>query len=91
MTNRKASPNVAETSCAADTVAVVVELKLSQAKVLAKAAVVVTSALDCREVNAAEQGLLLFRRSVARALDQDRSCESPKRPQALRQPRRHAS
>ncbi|MEU3642953.1 hypothetical protein AB0E59_06160 [Lentzea sp. NPDC034063] len=96
MTKRKASPNVAKAAREAPSgedkvVAVVVELKLSQAKVLARAAVVVTSALDCREVNAAEQGLLVFRGAVARALDRDRTCESPKQLQSLGQPHKRAS
>lgn len=46
------------------TVAVVVNLTLAQAAVLAKAAVPVTSALDHREANTAEQGLLSFRAAV---------------------------
>ncbi|MET8764883.1 hypothetical protein [Lentzea sp. NPDC004782] len=50
------------------TVAVVVNLTLPQAKVLVRAAVMVTSALDCKEVNAAEQGLLAFRAAVGLAL-----------------------
>lgn len=49
-------------------VAVVVNLTLPQATVLARAAVIVTSALDCKEVNAAEQGLLAFRAAVGLAL-----------------------
>ncbi|NGY61249.1 hypothetical protein G7043_20185 [Lentzea sp. NEAU-D13] len=43
-------------------------LTLPQATVLARAAVIVTSALDCKEVNAAEQGLLAFRAAVGLAL-----------------------
>ncbi|GLY51445.1 hypothetical protein [Lentzea sp. NBRC 102530] len=50
---------------------VVVELSFAQASVLARAAVVVTSALECKEVNAADQGLLTIRRAVALALSQD--------------------
>jgi hypothetical protein len=50
------------------TVAVVVNMTLSQATVLARAAVVVTSALDCKDINAAEQGLLEFRAAVGLAL-----------------------
>ena len=49
-------------------VRVVVELALTQAVVFARAAVVVTSALDCKDVNAAEQGLLAFRTAVDVAL-----------------------
>lgn len=95
MIDRKGSPDVAVatqgTSVPEDTVAVVVDLKLSQAKVLARAAVVVTSALDCREVNAADQGLLLFRGAVANALNRDRSCGSPNQLRSRHQPRRCAS
>lgn len=50
------------------TVAVVVNLTLPQATVLARAAVVVTSTLDCKDVNAAERGLLAFRAAVGLAL-----------------------
>lgn len=50
------------------TVAVVVNLTLPQATVLARAAVVVTSALDCKEANAADKGLLAFRTAVQLAL-----------------------
>lgn len=49
-------------------VRVVVDLALAEASVLARAAVVVTSALGCKEVNAAEQGLLAFRAAVGLAL-----------------------
>jgi hypothetical protein len=52
------------------TVRVIVELALAEATVLARAAVVVTSALDCKEANAAEQGLLAFRVAVGLALGQ---------------------
>ncbi len=57
-------------------VAVVVDLTPTQAAVLARAAVVVTSALDCKEANAAEQGLLSFRLAVVQALSfgRPRSC-----------------
>lgn len=54
-------------ACVEDAVPVVVTLTRLQAAVLARAAVVVTSALACKEANAAEQGLLLFRQAVARA------------------------
>lgn len=50
------------------TVRVVVELAVTEAAVLARAAVIVTSALDCKEVNAAERGLLAFRAAVEAAL-----------------------
>jgi hypothetical protein len=49
-------------------VRVVVDLAPAEASVLARVAVVVTSALDCKEVNAAEQGLLAFRAAVVLAL-----------------------
>lgn len=49
-------------------VAVGVNLTLPQATVLARAAVVVTSALDCKEANSADQGLLAFRAAVQLAL-----------------------
>ncbi|MET9628284.1 hypothetical protein ABZX92_12550 [Lentzea sp. NPDC006480] len=50
------------------TVRVVVALTLAEASVLARAAVVVTSALDCKEVNAGDEGLRVFRAAVAQAL-----------------------
>ncbi|MDX8048260.1 hypothetical protein SK571_02590 [Lentzea sp. BCCO 10_0798] len=50
-----------------DVVPVVVHLTRSQVVVLARAVVVVTSALDCEEANAAVEGLLVFRQAVARA------------------------
>lgn len=53
------------------TIRVVVELSLAEASVLARAAVIVTSALDCRDVNAAEQGLRMFRSAVVLALSKD--------------------
>lgn len=53
------------------TVRVVVNLTYAQASVLARAAVVVTSALDCKEVNAADQGLRQFRSATVLALSQD--------------------
>lgn len=52
---------------AEDVIPVVVNLTRAQVAVLARAAVVVTSALDCEEANAAMQGLLVFRQAVARA------------------------
>jgi hypothetical protein len=55
------------------TVRVVVELGFTEASVLARAAVVVTSALGCGEVNAADQGLLAFRSAVRLALSKDSS------------------
>jgi len=58
-----------------DVVPVVVNLTRAQTAVLSRAAVVVTSALDCREANAAEQGLLAFRQAVARAFANDRTSE----------------
>lgn len=65
------------------TVPVVVNLTLSQAAVLARAAVVVTSALDCKEANAAERGLLLFRQAVARAVSNDTARDTRKRPEPI--------
>lgn len=53
------------------TVRVVVELAVGEASVLARAAVVVTSPLDCNEINAADQGLRAFRNAVALALSKD--------------------
>lgn len=58
------------------TVPVVVNLTVLQAAVLARAAVVVTSALDCKDANAAEQGLLLFRQAVARVVSNDTATSS---------------
>jgi hypothetical protein len=52
---------------AEDVIPIVVNLTRAQAAVLSSAAVVVTSALDCGEANAAMQGLLVFRQAVARA------------------------
>ncbi|WP_285647886.1 hypothetical protein [Lentzea sp. NBRC 102530] len=49
----------------------VVQLSFAQASVLARAAVVVTSAMECKEINVADQGLLAIRRAVALALSQD--------------------
>lgn len=69
------------------TVSVAVSLTRSQAAVLARAVVVVTSALDCWDANAAEQGLLLFRQAVARAVSND----SPRQPRPASRPCRQAS
>ncbi|MFC3898025.1 hypothetical protein ACFOWZ_41715 [Lentzea rhizosphaerae] len=73
------------------TVAVVVKLTLSQATVLARAAVVVTSALDCKEVNAAEQGLLAFRAAVGLALSKCSGRVVADRPEATTEPALRAS
>jgi hypothetical protein len=73
------------------TVAVVVNLTLSQATVLARAAVTVTSALDCKEVNAAEQGLLAFRTAVGLALPKDLGRVVVDLPEATAEPSRRAS
>lgn len=73
------------------TVAVVVNLTLAQATVLARAAVVVTSALDCKEVNAAEQGLLAFRAAVGPALSQRSGRVVADRPEATAEPALRAS
>lgn len=54
-------------ACGEDLVPVVVNLTRSQVALLTRVAVVVTSALDCEEVNAAAQGLLVFRQALARA------------------------
>lgn len=59
---------------------VVVNLTRSQAAVLAGAVVVVTSSLDCKEVNAADQGLLVFRLAVAHALANETSSEPARQP-----------
>ena len=53
------------------TVRVVVALTVAEASALTRAAVVVTSALDCEDVNAAEQGLRTFRSAVGKALASD--------------------
>lgn len=71
-------------------VAVVVDLTLAEATVLARAAVVVTSALDCKDANAAEQGLLSFRQAVVRALSHERP-QSASEKSMLVQQRRRAS
>jgi hypothetical protein len=68
-----------------------VNLTLSQATVLAGAAVVVTSTLDCKEVNAAEQGLLAFRAAVGLALSRRPSREVVEQPKATAEQSRRAS
>lgn len=73
-----------------NTMPVVVNLTPLQAAVLARAAVVVTSALDCKDANAAEQGLLLFRQEVARAVSNDTAWDSRKRPEPISRLRRRA-
>ena len=73
------------------TVPIVVNLTLSQAAVLARAAVVVTSALDCKDVNAAEQGLLVFRQAVARAVSNGTTHTSTEQLRPANRPRRRAS
>lgn len=52
-------------------VRVVVELALAEASVLARATVVVTSALEGKDINAAERGLRAFRDAVARTVSSD--------------------
>lgn len=74
-----------------DVVPVVVNLTRAQTAVLARAAVVVTSALDCREANAAEQGLLLFRQAVALAFVNDRTSNSTEQPRQVGHSRLRAS
>jgi len=70
-------------------VRVVVDLALAEASVLAWAAVVVTSALDRKEVNAAEQGLLAFRAAVGLALSKESGRVVGDQPgMAAEQPRR---
>ncbi|SDF60883.1 hypothetical protein SAMN05216553_102297 [Lentzea fradiae] len=66
-----------------NTVLVVVPLTPTQAAVLARAAVVVTSALDCKDANAAEHGLLLFRQEVARAVSNGTAHDARKRPEPI--------
>jgi hypothetical protein len=66
-----------------NTVPVAVNLTPLQAAVLARAAVVVTSALDCKNANAAEQGLLLFREEVARVVSNDTARDSRTRPEPI--------
>lgn len=73
------------------TVSVVVNLTLLQAAVLARAAVVVTSALDCKDANAAEQGLLMFRQAVAHAVSNDTAHLSTEQLRPVTRPRRRAS
>lgn len=65
------------------TVPVVVNLTPLQAAVLARAAVVITSALDCGDANAAEQGLLLFRQEVARVVSNGPARDLRRRPEAI--------
>lgn len=73
------------------TVRVVVELAFVEAAVLARAAVVVTSALDCKEVNAADQGLLAFRAAVKLALSKRSGHVEVDQPEAASQRPRRAS
>ncbi len=73
------------------TVRVIVELALAEATVLARAAVVVTSALDCKEANAAEQGLLAFRAAVGLALGQRPTQAVVDQPEAVADQSRRAS
>lgn len=73
------------------TVRVVVELAFTEAAVLARAAVVVTSALDCKEVNAADQGLLAFRAAVKLALSRRSGHVVVDQPEAAPQLPRRAS
>lgn len=68
-----------------NTVPVVVYLTTLQAAVLAATAVVVTSALDCKDANAVEQQLLLFRQEVARAVSNDTARDSRIRPEPISQ------
>ncbi|WP_143028092.1 hypothetical protein [Lentzea albidocapillata] len=72
------------------TVPVVVNLTLLQAAVLARAAVVVTSALDCKDANAAAQGLLMFRQAVAHAVSNDTTHHSTEQLRPVNRPRRRA-
>lgn len=73
------------------TVRVVVELTLAEASVLARAAVVVTSALECKEVNAADRGLLAFRSAVVLAVSKDVGREVVDRPDVTARPSLRAS
>lgn len=73
------------------TVRVVVELAFAEASALARAAVVVTSALDCKEVNAADQGLLAFRTAVKLALSKRSGQTEADQPEAAPQRARRAS
>ena len=73
------------------TVRVVVALALAEATVLARVAVVVTSALDCKEANAADQGLLAFRAAVKVALSRRSGHAVADQPEAASQPARRAS
>lgn len=70
------------------TVRVVVDLGFTEAQVLAQAAVVVTSALDCKEINAADQGLRAFRTAVGLALSKRPDRVVAKHTAAAEQPRR---
>ena len=67
-----------------DVVPVVVNLTRAQTALL-------TSALDCREANAAEQGLLLFRQAVALAFVNDRTSNSTEQPRQVGHSRLRAS
>lgn len=73
------------------TVRVVVELTVAEASVLARSAVVVTSALECKEVNAADRGLSAFRSAVGRALSREAGVEVVARPEMAAQPSLRAS
>jgi hypothetical protein len=73
------------------TVRVVVELALAEAEVLARAAVVVTSALEYREINAADHGLLAFRTAVKAALSNRSGHAEVDQPEAAPQQPRRAS
>lgn len=72
------------------TVLVAVSLTRLQAALIARAAVMVTSALDCKDVNAAEQGLLLFRQAAARAVSSDTAQNSTEQPTPTGRLRRRA-
>lgn len=70
------------------TVQVVVDLTSAEAAVLARVAVTVTSALDCRDVNAAERGLRAFREAVGQALSRCADRKAIDRPAAAKPSRR---
>lgn len=72
-------------------VPVVVELALAEATVLAQAAVVVTSALDCKDANAADKGLLAFRTAVGLALSKHSARVVVDQPEDPVEPSRRAS
>ena len=72
-------------------VRVVVELALAEATVLAQAAVVVTSALDCKDANAADNGLLAFRTAVGLALSKHSARVVVDQPEVPAEPSRRAS